>query len=232
MFQRKPLRDDVQKEILNRIVDGRLSSGSRINETHLAADMGISRTPLREAMITLVARQHLDSDMGRGFAVPPLDPVRFREIQTILSKLEPFALSMAAPPSPQTVMELNNLLNRVRMKLGRDPVWPQQAEALTILVFQWSTLLMAHVPNQTLKAEINRLQMLAGRFWYQVTRKDFPFEGLLESYGRMYELLRGGHTPEACAHWKNQIETFSKQAAEIFTVSRDDVSATDVSPAN
>ncbi len=51
MFQRKPLREDVQKEILNRIVDGRLAAGSRINETHLAADMGLSRTPLREAMI-------------------------------------------------------------------------------------------------------------------------------------------------------------------------------------
>ena len=43
------------------IVDGRLAAGSRINETHLAADLGLSRTPLREAMDAFVTttQQHV-----------------------------------------------------------------------------------------------------------------------------------------------------------------------------
>ncbi len=216
MFQRKPLRDDVQKEILNRIVDGRLAAGSRINETHLAVDMGLSRTPLREAMISLVAKQYLSSDMGRGFAVPPLDPVQFREIQAMLSRLEPFALSEASALSSQTVMELYNLINRARMKLGSEPIWPQQAEALTILVYQWSTLVMSHGPNQTLQTEIARLQGLAGRFWFQVARRGFPFEDLLASYSQLYELLRSGRTREACTHWQDQTMRFSEPAASIL----------------
>ena len=179
MFQRKPLRDDVQKEILNRLVDGRLAAGNRINETHLAADLGLSRTPLREAMITLVAKGFLSSDMGRGFANPALDPVQFKEIQAMLGRLEPFALSGASPLSPQTIMELNNLVNRARMKMGRDPVWPQQAEALTVFIYQWSELLMSHGRNQMLQTEILRLQGLASRYWYAVARQGFPFEDLL-----------------------------------------------------
>ncbi len=217
MFQRKPLRDEVQKEILNRIVDGRLAAGSRINETHLATDMGLSRTPLREAMITLVAKQYLNSHMGRGFAVPSLDPVLFREIQSMLSRLEPFALSESSTLSPQTVMELNNILNRTRMKLGREPVWPQQAEALTMLIYQWSSLVMSQARNQTLQTEIARLQGLASRFWYQIARQGFPFEDLLASYGQMYDLLRSGQTQEACTHWRKQTDRFSEPATNILT---------------
>jgi DNA-binding GntR family transcriptional regulator len=221
MFQRQPLREDVQKEILNRIVDGRLAAGSRINETHLAADMGLSRTPLREAMITLGARQHLISHMGRGFAVPPLDAAFFKEIQAILSRLEPFALSEASAMSPQTVMELNNLINRVRMKLGRDPAWPQHSEALTVLVHQWSFLVMQHGRNQTLQIEIARLQGLAGRFWYHLARHGFPCDELLASYGKLYDLLRSGHTQQAGTHWQDQTVRFSESAFEILTASHD-----------
>ena len=216
MFQRKPLRDDVQKEILNRIVDGRLAAGSRINETHLAADLGLSRTPLREAMITLVARGFLSSDMGRGFANPPLDPAQFREIQTMLSRLEPFALSQASTLSPQTVMELNNLVNRARMKMGREPIWPEQAEALTLLIFQWSELLMSHSSNKMMVSEINRLQGLASRYWYVVARRGFPFEDLLASYTQFYELLRSGRIEDACGLWGDQTNYFSVAAANIF----------------
>jgi len=216
MFQRKPLRDDVQKEILNRIVDGRLVPGNRINETHLAADLGLSRTPLREAMITLVARGFLNSDMGRGFANPALDPQQFREIQLMLGRLEPFALSQSNTLSPQTVMELNNLVNRARMKMGRDPVWPQQAEALTVLVHQWSEIIMSHGRNRMLQNEISRLQGLASRYWYAVARRGFPFEDLLASYTQFYELLRTGRTDDACGLWEDQTNYFMTAASNIL----------------
>jgi len=216
MFQRKPLRDDVQKEILNRIVDGRLAPGNRINETHLAADLGLSRTPLREAMITLVARGFLKSDMGRGFANPSLDPVQFQEIQAMLGRLEPFALAKCNALSPQTVMELNNLVNRARMKMGRELVWPQQAEALTMLIFQWSELLMGHSRNQMLQTEILRLQGLSSRYWYVVARSGFPFEDLLTSYTQFYELLRSGRTDDACGLWADQTSYFTVTATNIL----------------
>ncbi len=215
MFQRKPLRDDVQKEILNRLVDGRLPAGKRINETHLAIDLGLSRTPLREAMITLVARGFLKSDMGRGFANPALDPVQFREIQAMLGHLEPYALSEIKTISPQTIMELNNLVNRARMAIERQPIGSKQAEALTILTHQWSDLLMSHCNNQTLHAEISRLQGLASRYWYAVARPGFPFENLMVSYNQFYNLLKNGRIDKASGLWKDQTNYFAL-AAESF----------------
>jgi DNA-binding GntR family transcriptional regulator len=50
----------------------------RINEVTLAGDLGISRTPLREALNRLAA-EGLLVDRGRGFAVPELDPELVRQ---------------------------------------------------------------------------------------------------------------------------------------------------------
>ncbi len=217
MFQRKPLRDDVLKEILNRIVDGRLTAGGRINETHLARNLGLSRTPLREAMITLVAQGFLHSIPGRGFSTPTLEAGKFKEIQEVLSWLEPMALNLAPTPNAQTLMELNNLVNRTRLKLGQEPLRPQLSETLLLLVNHWSKLVTATSQNQILVAEISRLQGLSCRYWYFVAEHGFPLEELLASYTQLYELLRSGQTSEACRHWEDQTQRFAGPAADILT---------------
>ena len=43
------------------IVDGRLADGARINEVHLSAELGVSRTPLREALSRLVSEGALNA---------------------------------------------------------------------------------------------------------------------------------------------------------------------------
>ena len=120
MFERQPLRKRVQKEILARIADNRLPPEMRINESHLALDMGISRTPLREAMLGLEAMGFLNSDMGRGFVVPPISSEDFRQSQAILAKMAPYALGLTASVPTSQIMELSNLLGRGKLKLNQD----------------------------------------------------------------------------------------------------------------
>jgi DNA-binding GntR family transcriptional regulator len=116
MFQRKPLRNDLHKEILARIGDGRLPPGQRINESRLSSALGISRTPLREAMLGLEALGFLGSHMGRGFLVPPLNAQEFADIQFVLTELKPMALSLSFPLPPGRIMELHNQLVRARRR--------------------------------------------------------------------------------------------------------------------
>jgi len=99
MFERRPLRNDVQRAIRERIVDARLPAGASLNENRLAAELGISRTPLREAMLGLEATGFLTSIMGRGFRVPELDSEEFRDLATILSRLAPLAVELSPDPA-------------------------------------------------------------------------------------------------------------------------------------
>lgn len=209
MIQRKPLRDDIQKEIIARIADGRLAGGGRINETHLAGDLGLSRTPLREAMITLGAAGFLHSDMGKGFLVPPLQSKEFNELQAVLKVLAPEALAETGQPAPGRVMELANLLGRARLPRG-------QGLALDETVFRWTWLLVEDCPNGVLRAEVLRLDGLARRYWRTAADRGLDSGPLLQSYAALYELLRGKRMAEAREAWAEHILHFGQIAGSLI----------------
>ncbi len=211
MFERKPLRRDVQKEILARLADHRLAAGTRINESHLSADLGISRTPLREAMLGLEATGFLASDMGRGFIVPPLSRREFQQVQAMLGELAPYALSLALPLPSARVMELNNLLGRARMRVLQSG--PEQGGALAELVFRWSFLSIAGCPNQILVADVNRLDALSRRYWSETVTRGFEPGPLLASCDELYELLRTNQGDQAVDHWTRHLARFASEAA-------------------
>lgn len=51
--RRTTLRSQVREELLGRMRSGDVRPGQSINEVQLAAELGVSRTPLREALIAL-----------------------------------------------------------------------------------------------------------------------------------------------------------------------------------
>lgn len=212
-FQRKPLRDDIQKEILRRIVDGSLPAGSRINETHLAVDLGLSRTPLREAMLTLGAAGFLKSDMGFGFAVPALDLGEMRQVQQMLGVLQPLALGLVMPLASDRLVDVSNHLSRARMRLDKITAGPEAGMALAGLVFNWNEGILRDCPNTTLAGDINRLEGLAARYWFAAGRAGLPTGELLASLAGLYELVRQGQRDRACQVWSDHIAKFGELAA-------------------
>ena len=213
-FQRKPLRDAIQKEILGRIIDGSLPSGQRINETRLAVDLGLSRTPLREAMLTLGASGILKSDMGKGFAVPSLDPVEMRQVLDMLAVLQPLALGRAMPLSPAQLLDISNHLSRARVRLGKQATGPEAGMALAGLVFNWSEGMLRDCPNAILKADINRLEGLAARYWFTAGARGMETKNLFDSFDGLYGLVRKGQKDQACQVWATHIQKFGDLAVQ------------------
>jgi DNA-binding GntR family transcriptional regulator len=211
MFQRKPLRDDLHKEILTRIGDGRLPAGHRINESRLSSALGISRTPLREAMLGLEAQGFLSSDMGRGFMVPALNVQEFTEIQCVLTDLKPLALSLSFPLPSGRIMELHNQLGRARLKTAQPG--PDRPVALVDMVYRYSRLLLGTCSNSLMAADIARLDGLARRYWFEATVMGFDPADYFRSHDELYELLRKDLREEAVHHWRGHIERFSAEAA-------------------
>src|SRR5262249_9969775 len=93
-IQRLPLRDQVYRRILDGIHRGSPPPGARIKDSALATELGVSRTPVREALLRLAREGVLDSDMGRGFRVPPLDTAEIGDIGQIVGALESLALQL------------------------------------------------------------------------------------------------------------------------------------------
>lgn len=79
------------------ILDGRLAPGSRINEVQIAAELGFSRGPLREALRTLEEEGLIVKQPYRGAYVAEVGPEVIEEIASLRVRLEPFAIELALP---------------------------------------------------------------------------------------------------------------------------------------
>ena len=95
----------VYTRLRERIVRGRLAPGARVTEADIAADLAVSRTPVREAMQRLVRDGLLAPVDGREggrtrLAVAPMDAVTLGELYRIAGALEGLAArGIAALPS-------------------------------------------------------------------------------------------------------------------------------------
>ena len=106
IIARTPLRDEVYRQLLDRIARGDLPPGSRVRDTQMASQMGVSRTPVREALLRLAREGVVDADMGRGFSVRALDATEMRETGAILSDLEGLAMKLSGEISVDRLAEL------------------------------------------------------------------------------------------------------------------------------
>jgi DNA-binding GntR family transcriptional regulator len=92
---RRPLHEETVDQLRDLIVRGELAPGSRLNERVLTARLGVSRTPLREAIKLLATEGLVDLLPNRGAVVAPIDPARIAETLAVMGALESLAGELA-----------------------------------------------------------------------------------------------------------------------------------------
>ncbi|HEX5258404.1 MAG TPA: GntR family transcriptional regulator, partial [Sphingomicrobium sp.] len=95
---RHNISEELANTIRQMILDGEIAAGSRINEVHLARELGVSRTPLREAIARLVREETLVTVPRVGAFVKPLTIEEFEQVYSIRTLLDPEALRLAGIP--------------------------------------------------------------------------------------------------------------------------------------
>jgi len=94
--ERRSLGQGVYERLKQAIIQGDLGPGSRVVESRLAGVLGISRTPVREAIHKLEREGLLRQDANRGFFVEGLGRSDIEETFGIRSVLESYAARLAA----------------------------------------------------------------------------------------------------------------------------------------
>jgi DNA-binding GntR family transcriptional regulator len=89
------LGDQVYQTLRAHLRDGTIVSGQPLQEVQLAEKLGVSRTPVREALTRLASEGLLASD-GRSFVVPALSLQDVDDIYEVRFLLEPAALQRVA----------------------------------------------------------------------------------------------------------------------------------------
>lgn len=91
----KSLKDHVYQYISKELQEGHLSTGDKINEQRISETLGVSRTPVREALIQLASEGVLQSEPRRGFTVSPVSLESAKEIYSIIGTLDAMAAALA-----------------------------------------------------------------------------------------------------------------------------------------
>lgn len=96
-MQRQTTADLVAEELRSRIISGEIGEGETLYQERLAANLGVSRIPLREAMRQLEAEGLITLSSHRGGVVSVLSFDEIRELFEIRSCLETWLLGAAIP---------------------------------------------------------------------------------------------------------------------------------------
>jgi DNA-binding GntR family transcriptional regulator len=121
--RKKLLRDRIYEMLKEAIFSGELKPGERIVETRLAEDMGISRTPIREAIRHLESEGYIESMDNGGVKVSEITEDDIREWNEIKYILDELAVMKAIDNMDDELIEdLKKDLKKVEEALEKDNI--------------------------------------------------------------------------------------------------------------
>jgi DNA-binding GntR family transcriptional regulator len=109
---RSLLRDDVYLTLRDAIIDGTFEPGERLRDQELESWLGVSRTPIREALLRLARAGLVTAKPGRATIVAPANPKSVSDAQQVAAALHELATRLAGPsltPEALEVMEAANV---------------------------------------------------------------------------------------------------------------------------
>jgi DNA-binding GntR family transcriptional regulator len=184
--KRKSLREEVYDSLKKSILHGKLKAGQRLIEENLAHQIGISRTPVREAFHKL-ERDDLVTRLPKGgFAVREFTKEDVEEIFGIRSALESYAAYLATfhiPPERISILEKKIEESERALENGDD-------EKVVLLHTEFHDLLYKSCKSKKLTDMINNFRDYFYRYRSALLHTKEGFTYSLEGHRQMLEAMR------------------------------------------
>ncbi|MFB6641678.1 GntR family transcriptional regulator [Streptomyces chartreusis] len=180
--------------------------GAFLSEQELADRIGVSRTPVREALLQLAAEDLVELVPKRGARVSPLTGREIRELMELRGIVERYAAQQLVAGGGAPVAELRSLLERQRELTGAD-----QAREFIAVDHRFHTVLVSAVGNALLDRHYEGLrsrQVRAGvvALFNQQGRQ----EAVLEEHEAILDALEAGDAQAAWAAIDHHLESTLK----------------------
>jgi DNA-binding GntR family transcriptional regulator len=213
------LADQVYERLRDLLRTGRVGPSERLQEVTLATQLGVSRTPVREALARLASEGLVEAD-GRSFAVPGLTAEDLDDIYALRSLLEPEAIRLAtthaADPEKRKPLD-EALADAITAHAAGD------AEAFIAANSRFREAWLALVPNRRM---VRAIGVYADhvRYLRVLTLADTAVRaGALDGMQEIAAALRQGNTADAARAMLGQLERArralaNRSAAEALAV--------------
>lgn len=145
----RPLAVRVYEQISSDIIDGKIAPGSALVQEQVAAQYGVSRTPVRDALTQITLEGLATLVPGRGYIVNDLTDQDVKDVYEVRYALEALAARQACGQhSPAQLVRLRAMIDEF------ETVDPSDAAGLFRMGRQFHTALIEPCPNEYLRTTL------------------------------------------------------------------------------
>ena len=199
------LSEQAYLKIRDKIVRLEMAPGDVIREDALQAELGIGRTPIREALQRLARDQFVTVIPRRGMLVSGIDVMELSMLYETRAILEPYAMRLAAARGKQEhwVAMAGNLQNARRPGVTNDELMSIDRKCHEIV---WDA-----AGNRFLTDTLDMMYAQSDRLWHLYIADVDDMRHAVEEHTEMYQALAAGDGDKAAALAEAHVRAFDEE---------------------
>ena len=202
-----PLRDVVFNTLRQAILRGELKPGERLMEIQLANKLGVSRTPIREAIRKLELEGLVLMIPRKGAEVAEITEKSLRDVLEVRRALEELAVQLACEKiTKEEIRELERVAKEFQQVVkSRDITEIAEVDVC------FHDIIYTATDNQKLIQLLNNLREQMYRYRVEYLKRDGVFPQLIAEHEAIIRHIENNEKEKAteviCRHIDNQVET-------------------------
>ncbi len=180
-----PLRDVVFKTLRQSILTGELKPGERLMEIHLAKRMGVSRTPIREAIRMLELEGLVTMIPRRGAEVSQITEKNLRDVLEVRRALDALAAELACERITQEEKEAL----REACEVFAQTTKTKDAKQITQADIALHDIINKAARNEKLMRLVNDMSEQMYRYRFEYIKDETKHASLIEEHRVIYESI-------------------------------------------
>lgn len=207
-----PLRDVVFNTLREAILKGELKPGERLMEMHLANKLGVSRTPIREA-IRMLEQEGLAVTIPRkGAQVAKMTEKDLQDVMAVRDALDNLAVTSAC--QRMNADQLEKL--KVAMKGFEEAVKTDDVRGIVVADEAFHDVIYETAQNPKLLSIINNIRQQMYRYRYEYVKNHTIYQQLVAEHAMILEGFEKKDIQSVCEAMHIHLENQTKAVAVVI----------------
>lgn len=199
---KKSLSNFVYRDIKDKILTNEIFPGDKLIEMEIAAELGVSRTPVREALKKLEEDGLVNNYPRKSYVVSKISMKEARNLYVVRKSLEPLAVEMLAEKG---LNKRTKLFEEVNEKLQK-AMNGEEESVMEQLIIQWNVELVNSLDNEILRELMTTVNNRLYRFSNFIFRDKGNYKKHYNNLSKIFELIKEKKSKEARLASENTIE--------------------------
>lgn len=207
---KKSLSNLVYRDLKEKILKNKLLPGDKLIEMEIASNLGVSRTPVREALKKLEEDGLVTSFPRKSYIVSKISVKEAKNLYIVRRSLEPLAVELLAQKGlGENTKYFQDVNEELRLAIEN-----KDEELAQNLIIEWNMALVSCLNNEILVEVMNMINKRFYRFGNFIFRDKENYKKHYNNLQRVYELIEEKKPAEARKASEKTIENIYQMFEE------------------